>query len=142
VTSPDASSTILLVEDNPDDANLAMIEFEDAGVKNDIVLLEDGEQAIRYLRRDGSYVGAVRPGLVLLDLHLPKLDGHEVLQMVRREPEIATLAIVVVSVPSELVWAQDQFGEAIDGVLPKPILIDPLRAVLDEIGLGAGFLQT
>lgn len=134
-------STILLVEDNPDDAYLAMIEFEDAGVRNEVVLLEDGEQTLRYLRGEAPYVGAPTPGLVLLDLHLPKIDGHEVLQEIDGDTGLQRIPIVVVSVPTELAWAQEQFGHLLSGVLPKPILIDPLREVLASIeGLGAGFL--
>jgi CheY-like chemotaxis protein len=134
-------STILLVEDNPDDAYLAMIEFEDAGVRNEVVLLEDGEQTLRYLRREAPYTEAPTPGLVLLDLHLPKIDGHEVLQEIDGDRSLQRIPIVVVSVPTELTWAQEQFGHLLSGVLPKPILIDPLREVLASIdGLGATFL--
>ena len=137
----DPPSTILLVEDNPDDAFLAMIELEDAGVTNEIVLLDDGEQALRYLRAEPPYASATRPGLVLLDLHLPKIDGHEVLQQVDLDTALQRIPIVVVSVPTELVWAQEEFGHLISGVLPKPILIDPLLATLDGIdGLGSRFL--
>lgn len=135
-------SSILLVEDNPDDSFLAMIEFEDAGVTNEVILLEDGEQAVRYLRRQPPFGDVDRPGLVLLDLHLPRLDGHEVLQDIDTDAELRTLPIIVVSVPTELTWVQAEFGHVISGVLPKPILIDPLCEVLDSIdGLGATFLQ-
>jgi CheY-like chemotaxis protein len=135
------SSTILLVEDNPDDANLAMIEFEDAGVRNEIVLLDDGDQAIRYLRGADPYLGAPRPGLVLLDLHLPKLEGHEVLQLVQADDGLRTIPIIVVSVPTELAWVEEQFSHAIAGTLAKPILVDPLLEVLDGVdALGQDFL--
>jgi CheY-like chemotaxis protein len=136
------SSTIVLVEDNPDDAHLTMIEFEDARVANEVVLLEDGEQAVHYLRREAPYADAGRPGLILLDLHLPKIDGHEVLQMVDGDDDLRTIPIIVVSVPTELTWVVEQFGHLIAGVLAKPILIDPLLELLASVeGLGASFLQ-
>lgn len=135
------SSVIVLVEDNPDDAHLAMIEFEDAGVANEVILLEDGEQIVRYLRRDPPYADAERPGLILLDLHLPKIDGHEVLQMVDDDPSLRTIPIIVVSVPTELTWVVEQFSHLVAGTLAKPILIDPLLDLLDSIdGLGRSFL--
>lgn len=142
--APDAaSSTIVLVEDNPDDAHLALIELEDAGVRNQIVLLDDGEQALRYLRAQDPFTGTAPPGLILLDLHLPKLDGHEVLQAIDADPTIARVPIVVVSVPTELTWVQEEYGHLIAGTLPKPILIDPLLETLASIdGLGTGFLVT
>ena len=134
-------STIVLVEDNPDDAHLAMIEFEDAGVSNEIVLLEDGEQIVHYLRREAPYADAIVPGLILLDLHLPKIDGSEVLQMVDGDPALRTIPIVVVSVPTELTWVVEEFGHLVAGVLAKPILIEPLRDLLASIeGLGRSFL--
>ena len=140
--APDVrSSTIVMVEDNPDDVHLAMIEFEDAGVANEVVLLEDGEQIVRYLRREPPYADAEVPGLVLLDLHLPKIDGHEVLQMVVDEPSLQSIPIIVVSVPTELTWVVEQFDQVIAGVLPKPILIDPLLDLLGSIdALGRSFL--
>jgi two-component system response regulator len=142
--APDAApSTIVLVEDNPDDAHLALIELDDAGVRNEIVLLDDGEQALRYLRAQDPFAGAPPPGLVLLDLHLPKLDGHEVLQAIDADADAPRVPIVVVSVPTELTWVQEEYGHLIAGVLPKPILIGPLRETLATIdGLGTGFLVT
>lgn len=134
-------STILLVEDNPDDAFLARIEFDDAGVRNDVVLVEDGEQTLRYLRGQHPFQDAPAPGLILLDLHLPKVDGHEVLTEIDGDPALRIAPIVVVSVPTELAWAEEQFGHLLAGVLPKPIQIGPLREVLATIdGLGTDFL--
>jgi CheY-like chemotaxis protein len=136
-----SSSTIVLVEDNPDDVHLALIEFEDARVANEIIVLEDGEQIVRYLRREGPYADAPRPGLVLLDLHLPKIDGHEVLQLVDGDDDLRTIPIIVVSVPTELTWVVEQFSHVVAGVLPKPIMIGPLLDLMDSIdGLGRAFL--
>jgi CheY-like chemotaxis protein len=141
VTTGASSSTIVLVEDNPDDAHLALIEFEDAGVVNEIVVLEDGEQIVRYLRREGAYADAPRPGLVLLDLHLPKIDGHEVLQLVDADDDLRSIPIIVVSVPTELTWFVEQFSHLVAGVLPKPIMIEPLLELIESIeGLGESFL--
>lgn len=135
-----ASSTIVVVEDNPDDALLLTIEFEDAGVRNPLVLLEDGEEALRFLRREAPHADAPAPGLVLLDLHLPRIDGHEVLRAVAAEPRLRTIPIIVVSVPTELTWAEAEFGDILAGVLPKPVEVAPLSEVLDETPLGASFL--
>jgi CheY-like chemotaxis protein len=135
------STTILLVEDNPDDAFLLTLEFEDAGVRNEVVVLEDGERALHYLSRSHPYEEAPTPGLVLLDLHLPRLDGHEVLAAVDADALMRSIPIIVISVPTELAWVQDQFGHLLAGVLAKPVLVDPLCEVLDAIdGLGSGFL--
>ena len=112
---------ILLVEDNPDDALLTRIEFEDAGLTNHLVVVEDGEDALNYLRRSGPYTGVATPRLVLLDLHLPRVDGREVLEEVEQDPTLQQIPIIVVSAPTELDWVEERFSEVITGVLPKPI---------------------
>jgi CheY-like chemotaxis protein len=124
---------ILLVEDNPDDAHLAMIEFEDAGITVPVTLVEDGEAALQYLRCEPPYETHPRPTLVLLDLHLPKIDGHEVLQEVDGDDTLADIPIIVVSVPTELTWVKEEFSHVISGVLPKPIEVHELRMVLAAI---------
>ena len=70
---------ILLVEDNPGDARLAKEALKDAKVRNNLHWVEDGVEAIAFLRREGKYADAPRPDVILLDLNLPKKDGSEVL---------------------------------------------------------------
>lgn len=119
-TTADAPE-ILLVEDNPDDALLTRIEFEDAGLANPLIVVEDGQDALDYLRRTGQYSQATTPRLVLLDLHLPRVDGAEVLEEVEADPALQLIPIVVVSAPTELDWVVARFSDVITGVLAKPI---------------------
>lgn len=144
MASPDQLSpppAVLLVEDNPDDAHLLELEFEDAGIGNELVVVGDGDVALRYLRRAQPFQDAGIPGLVLLDLHLPKVDGHEVLEAVDSDPELGGIPIVVVSVPTELEWVSREYGHVIEGVLPKPVTIPDLTVLVAGIaGLGPSFL--
>ncbi len=138
---PSASPAVLLVEDNPDDAHLLELEFEDAGIGNELVVVGDGDVALRYLRRLDPFEDVALPGLVLLDLHLPKVDGHEVLQIVDGDPALGGIPIVVVSVPTELEWVSREYGHVIAGVLPKPVTIQELTVLVAGIeGLGSSFL--
>lgn len=93
-------STILLVEDNPDHAELVIRIMEDAPVRNRMVLVDDGQAALDYLFGRGDYGDRLRyplPQLILLDLHLPKVDGLEVLRIVKEDCGLRTLPIVILS---------------------------------------------
>ena len=71
---------ILLVEDNEGDVGLIEEVFEEAKIRNNIHVAEDGEEAVLYLRGEGKFSGSPRPDIILLDLNLPKKDGREVLK--------------------------------------------------------------
>jgi len=79
---------ILMVEDNPHDVRLTMEAFKDAGVPNVLSVASDGEDALRFLRREGSYADAPRPDLILLDLNLPRKSGREVLEEIKKDPDL------------------------------------------------------
>jgi two-component system response regulator len=96
--------TILLVEDNPDDAELTIRAFKKHKVANDIVHVADGAEALDYLFRTGSYrerVDLAAPNLILLDLNLPKVSGLEVLRRLRAEPQTRRLPVVVLTSSDE-----------------------------------------
>lgn len=88
---------ILLVEDNPGDVRLTLEMFKEAKVANKITAVGDGVEAMAYLRREGKYAGAIRPGLILLDLNLPRKDGREVLREIKRDEDLKTIPIVVLT---------------------------------------------
>jgi len=89
---------ILLVEDNPGDARLALESFKDAKVRNNLHWVEDGEQALAFLRQEGKYVNVPRPDLILLDLNLPKKDGREVLADIKEDPDLRCIPVVILTV--------------------------------------------
>jgi chemotaxis family two-component system response regulator Rcp1 len=88
---------ILLVEDNPADIRLTIEGMRDAKIHNRLSVVEDGEQALAYLRRQGRYANAPRPSLILLDLNLPRKDGREVLAEIKRDPDLGTIPVVVLT---------------------------------------------
>lgn len=88
---------ILLVEDNPGDVELTCRALEEAGVQNQVHVAADGAEALAFLRREGSHGSAPRPGLVLLDLNLPRVSGREVLAEMKAEPALQRIPVVVMS---------------------------------------------
>jgi CheY-like chemotaxis protein len=100
-TMPQSSSgepiEILLVEDNPDDACMTMDGLRDGRVRNQIHLVEDGVEALQFLRREGPHEGAPRPDLILLDLSLPRLSGLEVLAEIKQDPELRRIPVVIMT---------------------------------------------
>jgi two-component system, chemotaxis family, response regulator Rcp1 len=88
---------ILLVEDNPGDVRLTQEALRDGKLLNRLSTVSDGQQAMAFLRRQGSYVQAVRPDLILLDLNLPRKDGREVLAEVKADEDLRRIPVVVVT---------------------------------------------
>ena len=76
---------IMLVEDNPGDARLAKEALRECNIKNNLNIVDDGEKALDFLYKRGDYHSAPRPDLILLDLNLPKISGHQVLSKIKRK---------------------------------------------------------
>ena len=87
----------LLVEDNPGDVELVLLALKPGRILDQISVVEDGEQAIRYLRRAGEFKDARLPDLILLDLNLPRVDGREVLEEIKTDPELHHIPVVVLT---------------------------------------------
>src|SRR5438477_12317029 len=88
---------ILLVEDCVEEAELTMTSLRDGRVRNRIHWVEDGEEAMAFLRRGGGHAGAPRPDLVLLDLRLPRMGGQEVLAEIKRDPDLRRIPVVIMT---------------------------------------------
>ena len=94
------ATDILLVEDNADHATLTMRALRDGNMLNEIFWVKDGQEAVDFLDHRGRYAGparAPRPGLILLDIRLPKLDGHEVLRHVKSDPALRAIPVVMLT---------------------------------------------
>ena len=88
---------ILLVEDNPADAYLTILALQDHEIFQDIRVVEHGEQALSFLRKEGEYRDAFRPDLIVLDLNLPRMDGFSLLSIVKSDPAFRTIPVVILS---------------------------------------------
>ncbi|MFA6223775.1 MAG: response regulator [Desulfomonilaceae bacterium] len=88
---------ILLVEDNPGDADLAREALEGNKMCNPLRVVKDGERAMEYLRRKGEYAGVPRPDVILLDLNLPRKDGREVLAEIKADEDLKSIPVVILT---------------------------------------------
>lgn len=88
---------MLLVEDNPAEACLTEEAFKESGVSHEMSTVSDGEAAMNFLRKMGDYDGKARPDLILLDLNLPRMNGHEVLKEIKSDPELKSIPVIVVT---------------------------------------------
>ena len=94
---PGRQIEVLLVEDDPGDVLMTKEAFEDYKLKNQLHVVNDGAEAMDFLRQQGDYADAPRPDLVLLDLNLPRMDGREVLQAIKSDPGLASIPVVVLT---------------------------------------------
>src|SRR4030043_1027654 len=88
---------ILLVEDNPGDARLAKESLKDSKIRNNLDIVGDGEEAMKYLNKEGKYTNVSRPDLILLDLNLPKKDGKEVLKEIKEDEDFKRIPVVILT---------------------------------------------
>jgi CheY-like chemotaxis protein len=88
---------VLLVEDDPGDVMMTREAFQDYKLQNQLHVVSDGAEAMEFLRQEGEYAGRPRPDLVLLDLNLPRMDGRQVLEAIKSDPELASIPVVVLT---------------------------------------------
>ncbi len=89
---------ILLVEDNPGDIRLTKEAMKEANINNNLNVVEDGVEALAYLRKKGEFKNAIRPDLILLDLNLPKKNGREVLAEIKQDKNLKQIPVVILTV--------------------------------------------
>ncbi len=128
--------TILLVEDDPNDIILIKRALRKAKVVNPIQVVEDGEQAADYLTGEGAYVDRKRyplPGLLLLDLKLPRKSGFGVLKWLRQQPVLKRLLVVVLTSSNEVADINRAYDLGANSYLVKPVDFDALLDMMKDV---------
>lgn len=129
---------ILLVEDNPDDEALTLRALNRSRVANRVVVVRDGAVACDYLLATGAYSGrseADFPALVLLDLMLPKLDGHGVLRVLRADPRTRRLPVVMLTSSREERDLASAYDLGVNSYIQKPVDFEQFAAAVGQVGL-------
>jgi CheY-like chemotaxis protein len=124
---------ILLVEDNPGDADLAKDALERGKVKNNLHVVCDGEEAMAFLLRQGVFETAPRPDLILLDLNLPKKDGREVLAEIKAAPDLKRIPVVVLTTSRAEEDVLRSYNLYANCYLAKPIQLDRFFDMVQSI---------
>jgi chemotaxis family two-component system response regulator Rcp1 len=124
---------LLLVEDNYGDVLLTREAFGDAKVANNVTVASDGEEAMRRLRREAPYEDHPRPDLILLDLNLPCMDGREVLQAIRSDPELMRIPVIVLTSSKADVDILKSYELKANGYVVKPVDFERLREIVASI---------
>lgn len=128
---------ILMADDDADDRMLTRDALEESRVLNDLRFVEDGEELMEYLTRKGKYSDpetSPKPGLILLDLNMPKKDGREALKEIKSDPELRRIPIVVMttSKAEEDVFRSYDFGAS--SFITKPVTFDRLVDLMKALG--------
>lgn len=129
---------ILLVEDNPLDVEMALRALEKNHLSNKVLVVNDGQEALDYLYQRGKCAGKTSdscPKIILLDLKLPKVDGKEVLQVIKNDPEKKVIPVIVLTSSAEERDIFESYKLGVNSYIVKPVEFDKFVQAIEEIGL-------
>jgi len=124
---------ILLVEDSPGDVRLTKEAFKDSKFINAIYVVEDGLEAMAFLRREGKYAEVPRPDLILLDLNLPKKDGREVLAEIKADEKLRRIPVVILTTSKAEEDILKTYDLHANCYITKPIDLDLFITIVKKI---------
>lgn len=129
--------TILLADDDADDRMLARDALAESRLANDLRFVEDGEELLEYLHRRGRYADPAtspRPGLILLDLNMPRKDGREALREIKSDPSLRHIPVVVLTTSKAEEDIYRTYNLGVNSFITKPVSFDGLVAVMKALG--------
>ena len=124
---------ILLVEDQPVDVRLTEEVMKQGKVANELYVADDGEKAMQFLRKEGEYADKPRPDLVILDLNLPRMDGKEVLQAIKTDPDLLKIPVLILTTSAAERDVLDAYSHHVNAYITKPIDLDEFVGVVSSI---------
>jgi len=128
--------TILMADDDPDDRLLVQDAFDEIRLSNPLVFVEDGVELMDYLRRRGAYAhlsGTPLPGLILLDLNMPKKDGREVLKEIKQDLALRTIPIVILTTSNVEEDILRTYDLGTNSYIIKPVTFDKLVEIVSKV---------
>ena len=129
--------TILMADDDPDDRQLTKEAFEENHLANDLRFVDDGEELLDYLHRRGKYAAdgaAPLPGLILLDLNMPRKDGREALQEIKADPRLRNIRVIVMTTSKAEEDVVRSYDLSASSYITKPVTFERLVEVVRTLG--------
>ncbi|MBD3225011.1 MAG: response regulator [Caldithrix sp.] len=129
---------ILIVEDNPNDAEMALRALKKNKISNKVLVIGDGEEALDYIFKRGKFAqkkSQHKPKIILLDLKLPKIDGLDVLKIIKNNPETGGIPVIVLTSSKEEADMIDSYRYGVNSYIIKPVDFDKFVDAVKEIGL-------
>ncbi len=133
MASESAAINILLVEDDPGDVLITREALSAAKILHNLAVVDNGEEAVSYLRNAGQYRDAARPDLVLLDLNLPRLDGREVLALIKADDVLRRIPVVVLTTSNSEEDVLRSYDLHANAYVTKPVDFEAFMAVVRQI---------
>lgn len=127
------SIEILLVEDNPGDVRLTREAFSDAEIRNSMVVVSDGLEALAYLKQEKEHARAIRPNLILLDLNLPRMNGFEVLNAIKVDESLKRIPVVILTTSQAEQDILHSYDLSANAYVTKPVDLEQFIAVIRAI---------
>ena len=124
---------ILLVEDNEGDIILTTEAFKDMKLENKISIVRDGEEALRFLKKQGEYAEVDTPQLILMDINLPGMDGKQLLEIIKKDDELKEIPVVMLTCSDADADISECYDKHVNWYITKPIDYDKYTKVMHEI---------
>lgn len=129
----DETLNILMIEDNPGDIELTRQALSNKVLDNHLYIAEDGEQALDFLYARNEYINAPRPDIILLDLNLPKISGHEILAEIKSNKSLSSIPVIILSSSEDCGDIQKSYDLSANSFVSKPLSIDDYMHVAHSI---------
>lgn len=129
--------TILVADDDADDRLMIKDAFQESKLANDLRFVKDGEDLMEYLRKDGDYRDnekSPRPGLILLDLNMPRKDGREALKEIKNDPKLRGIPIVILTTSKTQEDIYRTYDLGVSSFITKPVSFDKLVQITRDLG--------
>ena len=136
-SNPSNLAVILLVDDDPGDQELTRRALEEDVLRVDLRIVSDGEEALEYLHRRGPFAAAgaaPQPDLILLDLNMPKLNGREVLQALKKSPDLCRIPVVILTTSQQEADILSTYNLGCNSYVQKPVDLERFVKVVRELG--------
>lgn len=129
--------TILMADDDPDDRLMTQEAFVECRVANPLRFVNDGDELMDYLRREGDFADAARfpmPGLILLDLNMPRRDGREALREIKADPALRGIPVVILTTSKAEEDVLRSYQDGVNSFITKPVTFSALIEVVQALG--------